>query len=78
MATKKPRTWRVRVSKLSRDLTATRTPADDVVVSGSNVDVALKKARATLLANGLRVRSVHASRDERDPSARVLSAIVLE
>lgn len=78
MTKKKPKTWRVRVSKLSASLQSTRTPTNDVTVPAKNVDGAMKKARETLRANGLRVKSVHASRDERDHSARVLSAIVLE
>jgi hypothetical protein len=80
MATKKPRpkTWRVRVSKLSSSQTATRTPTNDVTVPAKNVDLAMKKARETLQANGLRVKSVHAARDERDPDARTLSVLVLE
>lgn len=74
----RPKTWRVRVTKLSKDLTVTRTPTNDVTVPAKHVDAAMKKARETLRANGLRVKSVHAARDERDPDARVLSAIVLE
>ncbi len=78
MAKKKPKTWRVRVTKLSALMQSTRTPTNDVTVPGKNVDVAMKKARETLRANGLRVKSVHASRDDHDPDARCLSAIVLE
>lgn len=76
--TKKPKTWRVRVSKLSASSQVTRTPANDVIVPAKHVDDAMKKARVTLRANGLRVKSIHAARDERDHSARVLSAIILE
>lgn len=74
----RPKTWRVRVSKLSKDLTATRTPTNDVTVPAKHVDAAMKKARETLRANGLRVKSVHAAYDPRDPEARLLSAIILE
>jgi hypothetical protein len=78
MPTKRPKTWRVRVTKLSSSLTTTRTPTNDVTVPGKHVDDAMRKARETLRANGLRVKSVHAARDERDPDARCLSAIILE